>query len=247
MNQLRKRRSKSESMADINNINPDAFTPIIEELTYANMSQDQVLQSIDRSLKEIIRADRQMMSQSQMRDLTNASRDRGRGTASRNSRFSRQYDDEVDFRWDASRMRRRGQGIEDQLDRFTEEFERQMWQSIAGDPIAKQLDPVISNFADKLKTSVSDLGETLGKKLAENAAERFKKTNFGQELSNELTDIKDKFTTNLNTGLSDLADAINNGGSLSDMIKAFGQNSGFPTSIADVTSGFKSLRVTLQS
>ena len=225
-------------MADINNINPDAFTPILEEITYANMSQDQVLQSIDKSLKEIIRNDRKMMSQSQLSDITNTSRDRGR-TTNRRSSFSRAYDDEVDFRWDASRMRRRGQGIEDQIDRFTEEFERQMWQSIAGDPISKQLAPVIRNFADKLGTSVSDLGETLGKKLAENAAERFKSTRFGTELSKELNDIKEDFTTRFNTGLGDLADQINNGGSLSDMIKAFGQNSKFPTSIEDVTGGLK--------
>ncbi len=226
-------------MADNINMNSDAMSSMLEIINEQNMTQEQVLRSIDRSLRDIVKTNNKMLSQSQLADMQNASRDRIRNSNTRRNTFSRDYDDEVDFRWDARRMRNRGQSIEDQLDKFTDEFERQIWQTLAGDPISKMLGPSVAAFARSIGSSVETLGEDLGKKLGQNVAEKFKKTDFGGRLSKELENVKKDFMQHIDDGLANAADTINSGGGLVDTLRSFGQHSGLPTSFSELTTKMK--------
>ena len=228
-------------MADNNNKTPtvDAtyLDSVIKTMSSMQMSQQDVLRSIDKSLKEISKDANNPFplngSQSAYSDRVNASRD-SRNARNRNRFVRNDYDDEVDFRWDAKKMRRRGQHLEDQVDDFFDEFERQMFQTLAGDPITKVLGESLRAFADSIGSSVEDLGKDLGKKLGERAANSFKESDFGDRISKELTNGKNKFVQRINDGLAHASDSFNEGGGLSDMLRSFRDGAGLPKNFKEL-------------
>lgn len=242
-------------MADVNtNINDatiNASDSIINALNNMQMSNDQVLRSINQSLRQLNENLRDAnFSQTVMHDRYNSSRDNWRsGRDSRGRAWnSTSYDEDAIF--DAGRMRRVGQSFHDQIDKFTDEFEKQIWQSLAGDPITKVLGESVKDFANTLVVSVEDLGKELGKKLGEQAGEAIKNSPFGAELSRELTNAKNKFTNAIDRGLNGFTkdgqhingfgDILKNGGSFKDAITAFGQNSGIAQTLSTIGTAFQS-------
>lgn len=223
-------------MADNNNLNNDAYSMFVETVTSQQMTQEEILRSIDKSLREIAKDANNPFpiygSQSAFNDRRNASRQRGRFV--RND-----YDDEVDYRWDVSSMRRRGQRADRFFDELTEEFERQMWQSLTGDPISNILGEAVRDFAKEIGSDMGSLAEDLGHMLAEKVAEEVKKSPFGRELSDELTNLKKNLTNGIEGGLSGLADSINRGDGIGDMLRSIGQGSGLADTFKGVTTAFK--------
>ncbi len=229
-------------MADNNNtitMDSNVYQSIIGSINSANQSQEQILASIDRSLRDLVRHDSPFPSQSAFKDQTYEYNHRSRRDSRGRAWNSNEYDDDVDFGIDPQRARRVGQSLNKQIDDFTEELEKQIWQSIAGDPVKKILSESVANFASEIGISVEDMGKELGKKLGEEVGEAIKRSEFGQELSDEFRRAKDKLTNGVTGGLKEVSKVWKDG-SFTDIAKAFGEGSGIGEVLKTVKTAFAS-------
>lgn len=234
---------------DVNSINQDAYSSIIDEITSSRMSQEQVLKSISTSLKTIAvemrsTSNPRRTSQSTFRDQRDATYDEMRNARNerrRNGRIDRDrnaYDDEIDFTRDLN-GRQRSRQFTSQIDRFADSFGASLMKGLSGASLSDRMTDVVREFADDLGVSVVDLGQELGDQLGQMVADQIKQSDFGRELGSELDNLKDQFTDSMRGGLRGISDAINNGGGITDVIRGFGQGSGISGILSSITSAYQ--------
>lgn len=221
----------ADSSAQINN-------SIADYIEAMSMDNEQILRSIDLTLKSIARQDGLVISQTSLRDLVaeqedaikkgsrnkrdyryadnNANgRNRGSQSNSRSSSDNTDYND-ARFRKDTSA---RAKGM---FDKLTDDFEDAFSEALFGSkkPFQDALSQSLTEFARSLGTDMDHLGETLGKQLAKKIGGITYKTDsatgqkitLGDQLKAERKWMQDKVTSVLNSGLNKVSNSFGSNG-----------------------------------
>lgn len=205
------------AQAPENNVNDS----IVQHLESQSMSLEDAIRSIDLTLKGITAPDGMIISQSSMQDfLKQQEKSQNRNADTRSRRYSNDYrwnngtanPQGFGFRSDtAFERRKRKQAVDNILDQGLDAFEDAFVESMMGsaNPIRDALKKPIAEFANKLNTSVDDLGKEVGSRLGKIAYNAFSNTTVGRRLEKEWKSMGEFATNKFSSYLDSFADYLN--------------------------------------
>ena len=161
-------------------MNPNA--DVINATASAEENQAAILaylSSIEHILKNL--ASGRATSQSAARDAGNTGTQRGS--------FAQQYDDFYRYRRTKSNS-----GADKVTSSFLDGLEEGLFEGLLGSNFKKDLQKVLKDFTDQIGVDLKDLSGQLGKQLAKQGMDAFKRTNLGKRVSSTVNTYKGKAT-----------------------------------------------------
>lgn len=141
----------------------------------ANKSEIDLLRSIDKSIKDL------------MKNSTNMSQ-------SNASSHAKNIKDDVK---NSKNIFGTKNSIKGAINQFTDSFKREMFEAVVGSEFKSKIQSVMNKFAEDVGVNIEDVPKALGKQLANTAINKFKETKAGYQISHKFNTLKQKGTDSI--------------------------------------------------